>query len=239
MQSDSNKAILGHLYDVPKMKRPVRAGPDSIRDLQQLFSIHTVRIRLEIPIAYLFYSCNNFWQLPWQLSSSLRSPFFLLEWKNISPLPLPTLHLLLLLLEGFCFCLFWMNSHSLPAEKTPATADQFSTCLSAICQVFFPLKWSSETKRKPLVSFFPSISLIFQWSHPLLLNSVSLFLQILQPQPELRIANCPTERSSGKLLVEGRGVRWSVARCDVRCQSSCQGAGGKGRPVVRLAAFDR
>lgn len=75
------------------------------------------------------------------------------------------------------FFFFKINLHSLPAGVNPGTADQFSTCLSAICQVFF-LWTRAQKQKKPIVFFFSlSLSLIIRWSRPLLLNSSSALLR--------------------------------------------------------------
>lgn len=97
----------------------------SIRDLVHLFSIHTLKIRLEMPIAYLFYSYNKFWQSVWQPSSSFSSFWSQIVW----------LFLILFLIRfAFSTPYFWkLNSYSLLAGGNPGASDQLSPCLPAIC----------------------------------------------------------------------------------------------------------
>lgn len=140
---------------------------DSIRDLVQLCSIHTLKIRLEIPIAYLFYSYNKFWQLPWQLSSSFRAKVFAFF--------VFFLAFFFLFLWRFFFYEFAFTS----AGVNPGTADQFSTCLSAICQVF--LLWTRALKQKKAIVFlFFSLSssaeaVIAYLTAPLLFSGTSVW----------------------------------------------------------------
>lgn len=136
---------------------------DSIRDLVQLCSIHTLKIRLEIPIAYLFYSYNKFWQLPWQLSSSFRAKVFAFF---VFFLAVFFLFLWRVFFYEFAFTSCW----SKPRYCWPIL--YLSVChLSGI----FPLNKSSETKEGNCLSFF--LSLILCWSRHRLLNSSSAFLR--------------------------------------------------------------
>lgn len=134
------------------------------------------------------------------------------------------------------FLFFNINLYSLPVGVSPGTTDQFSTCLSAICFVYI---FQTGAKKQKEPWFWISLSLILYWSNSFLLYSFHLFLQVLQCGPELRRAKPATEHSRWQLLAEGWGVWWCVAWCNLRSQSSCLGAGGKGHPIVCLTAFDR
>lgn len=133
------------------MRWSVRAGHDSLRVLVQLFTTHTIKIRLEIPAPYLFYIL--FWQLSWQPSSSCRSQII-------------CCFLLLFVL----FFFFFKAKFSFTSCCSRPTFFFYSV----ICQVFF--MWTRAQKQKELLVSFHPLS-VFLSSNPLLLNRSSALLR--------------------------------------------------------------